>query len=253
MGGIRSGREFSCVIEGISIGISVRPLAGISVDWLGCAQVIDAVIKRIQSVTHFPTIRQAVAVGVWIQGIGFAPSFSIVIDPVAVGVARDESVEILVFPVTVIELVAVAIRVGVAGFRPGFEGVDDIVRPIAGIRAGGGVGGTTACERQGFPVAVCPTVPVGILDSVQQAIGVGVRIVRICYGSGGLAGAVISLALAADTRDEAMVFDHGIKRWIEVTDKIGESIAIGIGIKIRGWFGGSAPAHFQPVGQSVAI
>ena len=50
-----------------------------------------------------------------------------------------------------------------------------------------------------------------------------------------------------------MIFYHGVERWIEVADEIGEAIAVGVGIKIGRRVACGAPAHLEAVGQPIAV
>ena len=67
-----------------------------------------------------------------------------------------------------------------------------------------------------------------------------------------MAGAVIAGTLGADAGDCRVVFDDGVKRWIEVADEVFPTIAVGV----DGGDGvgtGDPPADLKAVGQTVAI
>jgi hypothetical protein len=117
------------------------------------------VVPRIEAVAGLPAVRQAVAVDVRIQRIGFGPLFAGIPDPVGIGVAGDGAVVVLVFAVAVAEPVAVGVGNAGAGFRPiaSHSPVGSRARAKDSSRSAEGA------------VAVHPAVAVGVFHAVGDA------------------------------------------------------------------------------------
>ena len=286
---ICSGQIFLQVGLAVAVGVasgSVVWIAGFS-----CPPVPLPVIQGIKAMLNFPAVRQAVAIGVRVERIGFLPeqfgeaiglsqACSIrlvsgeqgrVVDgsgadaAIAIGgVCRILDIEIRqrsiggfelhvhsavpVFVLTIAVEKSIAIRVGNVGIGllPGFAGVNFVVRPFARQPR-------IPCRLNGLAIPVHPAIAVGVLDTVLDAVAVGVRVRGVGGGAGCLTRAVISRAERADTGDFPDVVGGGIERRVQIADEIRIAVAIRVGGGIGGRVRCGAPSDFERIRQAVAV
>ena len=237
--------QFHQVGEGVAVGIARGAVlrAGDDRARAQVGRAYHAGIQRIQAVAGLPAVRQAVAIGVRVQRIGFLPQFAGVPHAVGVRIPVDAAVVVLVFAITVAQAVAIGVRLVRIGFRP--VGVPLAGRPVA--FEPGFVG-----DRQTGAVAVHPAIAVGILDPVRNAVVVRVGIGRI-RGAAVQPGRAVAAGAGAGHAGHPPVVVQRVVEWrIEIRQEVLPAVAVGVGIRV-GVGMRPAPAHFQPVRQAVGV
>ena len=238
-----SGGQLLRVGEAIAIRIARDAIVRISRS--ARAHARRSVVKRIESVLGLPAIRQTVAIGVEFEGVGLRPLLAGVVNAVGVRVAVDHAIEVFVLAVAIAQRILVRVRLGRAGFDPGFS-INLVVGPRTGQPR-------LPSRLDGLTVSVHPTISVGVLNPVRNAVVVRVRIGRIGHRSGSLAGAVVALVQGTDAGHFAVVADHRVERRVDIADEVLEAIAVRIRRDVGHIGIGQTPSHLEGVGQKIAV
>ena len=91
-----------------------------------------------------------------------------------------------------------------------------MVGPVAGVRSGVGVVGAVGSQRKRFAITIGPAVAVGVLDSVEQTVPIGVGFGRVGGGAEGQPTAVVSPAGGTHSGNDAGMLQNRVEGRIEV-------------------------------------
>ena len=132
---------------------------GLRIVWISCLEIVDAVIKRIETVIDFPSIGKAVAIAVFVEWVGLAPYFVGIVEAVVVGIALDEPVKVCVFAEAIGRTVTIGVGVVGVSFCPSLCRLYNTVWPITSSP-------WFELSWKLLAVAIDPSVSVGVFDTI---------------------------------------------------------------------------------------